>query len=164
MPYTISVLALLLLPPLVHAQSHGQIFASAGQMVVGDDGAQVTLSAGGEKVGARGLSAGADALVSFGRTGFRPGFSNGQPYRQYLLSALVGAHAVRERGFAPFINGGVSMITDPDCCGPYVGWNVGGGTHYWLTERLGVRADARVVLPFAGEGGLAMARVGMAFR
>lgn len=85
-------------------------------------------------------------------------------YRQYLLSAMVGAHARRTRGFAPFVNGGMSMITDPDCCGPYVGWNVGGGANYWLSARLGIRADTRLVLPFAGEGGLAMGRVGIVFR
>jgi hypothetical protein len=156
------LLIVLLLVSPIYAQSQG--FVSAGRMVAGDDGAQFTLSAGGEKISASGLSAGGDAVVSFGRTGFRPGFPSGEPYRQYVLSGLVGAHVRAFKGFAPFVNGGVSIVTDPDCCGPGVGWNVGGGANYWLTSRFGIRADLRLVRAFAGEGGLAMGRVGMAFR
>ena len=83
MTYIVALFGLLSLAPRAYAQSHGQVFASAGQMLVGDDGPQLTLSTGGEKIGARGLSAGGDVLVSFGRTGFRPGFPDGQTYRQY---------------------------------------------------------------------------------
>jgi hypothetical protein len=164
MSYTVAalfVLTALLVSSPSYAQS--QAFVTAGQSLVGDDGAKLSLSAGGEKIGRHGLSAGADALVLFGRTGFRPGFPNGQSYRQYMLSAFAGAHGLGTR-LEPFVNGGVSIITDPDCCGPYVVWNVGGGASYWLRQRFGIRADARLALPFSGEGGLILGRVGMVFR
>ena len=162
MPCLVAALAVLVLASPLYAQSQG--FASVGRMIVGDDGPQLTASAGGEVVGPSGLFVGGEALVSFGRTGFRPGFPNGEPYRQYVLSALVGAQARSLGGFAPFVNGGLSLVTDPDCCGPGFGWNVGGGTNYWLTDRFGIRADLRLILALAGEGGSVMGRVGMVFR
>jgi hypothetical protein len=160
----IAVFALLLLSSPAYAQSQRQLFASAGSMLVGDDGAGLALSAGGEKITQRGASVGGDAVVRFGRTGFRPSAPDGEPYRQYLLSALIGAHALSASGLAPFLHGGVSLVTDPDCCGPGLGWNVGGGVNHWTNRRFGIRADVRLVLAFSGEGGLAMGRVGMVFR
>jgi hypothetical protein len=162
MRYLANVLPLLVFATTVDAQTQG--FVSAGRMWVGDDPTGVAVSAGAQRIGRYGLSGGADAVVNFGRTTFRPGFPKGEPYRQYLVSGLVGAHARRAQGWAPFVNGGMSLVTDPDCCGPVFGWNVGGGTNYWLSDGLGIRGDVRLVLPFAGEGRLTMWGIGIAFR
>ncbi len=139
----LAVLTFVLLAAPVYGQPQTHVSISAGRMFIGDDGGQTTFSTIAESVNARGFSAGAEALVSFGRTGFRPGFPNGERYRQYLLSGLVGVHGLAARGFAPFVNGGVSVITDPDCCRPGGLWNIGGGTNYWFGDRVGVRADVQ---------------------
>jgi hypothetical protein len=164
MPCLVIALTFLLAAASVYGQPQSQVSISGGHMFVGDDGGKPTLSASAERVSARGVSVGAEALVSFGRTGFRPRFPNGQRYRQYLFSALIGVQGLSSRGFAPFVNGGVSLITDPDCCGPYGLLNVGGGTNYWLSDRLGVRTDLRLGLSFGGAPVLALGRVGMVFR
>jgi hypothetical protein len=160
----VSALVLFLSAAPAYAQSQAQVSVSGGRMFVGDDGGKTTLSTTVESVNAHGFSAGAEALVSFGRTGFRPRFPNGERYRQYLFSGLVGLHGLGRRGFAPFVNGGVSLITDPDCCGPYGLLNVGGGTNYWISDRLGVRTGVRLGVSFGGVPVLALGRVGMVFR
>ena len=164
MPCLIALAILTLLTLPAHAQSTAEGFTSLGKMVAGDDPPRTVLSIGGEKVDAFRVAGGGDVLVMPGRTRPRPGYPTGRAYRQYVLSAVIGGHWRRTRAFAPFFNGGLSYVTDPDCCGPSIGWNVGAGGDHWFSRHLGVRTDARLVLPFGGEGGLAIARVGMAFR
>jgi hypothetical protein len=150
----------------VFGQSQGQAYVAAGPATTGEDWTP-HLAVGGERISSQGLSAGVDAGVLFGRTGFRPGHPQGQSYRQYVLSLTGGAHALKSFAgtpFEPFILGGISVVTDPDCCGPAMAWNLGAGTNVWLNTRVGIRVDARVFLPFGGEGGLILARVGMTFR
>jgi len=142
------VLTLLAAP--TYAQSIGEGFGSVGAMVAGDDPSKRSLAIGGEKIDPSGIAGGGDFLVMFGRTRPRPKYPNGQSYRQYVLSGVLGDHWQRARGVAPFLNVGLSYVTDPDCCGPLIGWNVGGGANYWFSSHFGVRTDARLVLAFRG--------------
>jgi hypothetical protein len=144
--------------------AQSQVFVAGGRMVTGDDPGKLSISAGAEKIGNRGLSVGGDAVLRFGRTGFLPGFPEGQSYRQLVLSVFAGAHGHAGGRFEPFVHGGVSVVTDPDCCGPGGAWTLGGGANYWLGGRFGIRADARVAVAFGGEGGLMLARIGAVFR
>lgn len=133
--------------------------------MAGDDGWSSYLSAGAQKISSRGLSIGADMGMLIGRTGFRPGYPEGQSYRQYALSLIAGAHSFGGLGrmrLEPFVEGGISLVTDPDCCGPGFLWTVGAGANYWPNRR--IRTDGKVMLPFGGEGGMLMTRVGMTFR
>jgi hypothetical protein len=166
MPISRDVLAVVsftLLATPAFAQSQVQHYVAAGTATAGDDGWFPYVSAGSERISSRGLSIGADAGILFGRTGYRPGYPKGQRYRQYALSLIGGAHSIRG-GVALFVVGGISFVTDPDCCGPGFLWNVGAGINYWLNKRIGVRTDGKVMLPFGGEGGILMARVGLTFR
>jgi hypothetical protein len=156
------VLTLLAVP--AYAQSTTEAFASVGKMAAGDDPWHNALSIGRENIASSGIGGGGDVLVMFGRTRPRPKYPNGESYRQYAASGVIGVYSRRAKGFAPFVNGGLSFVTDPDCCAPLIGWNIGGGANYWLSERFGVRTDARLMLPFTGGGGVALARFGMAFR
>ena len=162
MSYVAALLAVFFLACPVYAQAQGEVFASAGPILIGE-GAQFSASSGGEQIGGRGLSGGVEGIIVFGRRDPRPSAPNGEPYRQLVLSGLVGAHSRRPRGMAPFVSGGLSFVTDPDCCGSGLGWTFGGGARYWLTEHVGIRADARLALGFGG-GGMVVGRIGMVFR
>lgn len=163
----LAVVSFVLLAAPAFAQSQAQHYVAGGTATAGDDGWSPYLSAGSQKISSRGLSIGADAGILFGRTGFRPGYPDGQRYRQYALSLIAGAHSIGGLGgrrLQPFVMGGISFVTDPDCCGPGFLWTVGVGGNYWLTGRIGIRTDGRVMLPFGGEGGVLMARLGLTFR
>ena len=164
MPCLIALMVLTLLAAPTVRPVHREGFASAGMMVAGDDPSKRSLAIGGEKIDPSGIAGGGDVLVMAGLTRPRPKYPNGQSYRQYVLSGVIGGHWQRARGVAPFLNGGLSYVTDPDCCGPLIGWNLGGGANYWFSSHFGVRTDARLVLAFKGEGGLAIVRIGVAFR
>jgi hypothetical protein len=142
MLYLLAATVLTFLAVPAYAQSVAEGFASLRMMKAGDDPSQKTLSMGGEKIDPSGIAGGGDVLVMSGRTSPRPKYPDGQSYRQYVLSGVIGWHWQRMRGFAPFLNGGLAYVTDPDCCGPSFGWSFGGGTNYWLTGHLGVRTDA----------------------
>ena len=117
-----------------HAQTKSQSYLAGGIARAGDDDVARYLSGGVERVTLGGLLGGADIGALFGRTTARPGYPRGQSYRQYALSAILGAHVppgVTGRPLDPFVAGGVSVLTDPDCCGPGFLWNLGGGTNYW---------------------------------
>jgi hypothetical protein len=150
-----------------HAQSRSQSYLAAGMARAGDDDVGRYLSGGVEGVTRGGFWGGVDIGALFGRTKARPGYPSGQSYRQYALSAIIGAHALRgvtSRRLDPFVGGGVSVLTDPDCCGPGFLWNLGAGTNYWIGARTGVRVDAKMYLGFGGQPVMIMARAGLAFR
>jgi hypothetical protein len=147
----LSMLVSLMSTSLSYAQSPLQAFFGSGAAAT-DGGPNLYVSGGAEKRVSGILSIGADAGVMFDPN-------------QYAVSALVGAHARRLVGFEPFVTTGPSLVSDPDCCGPYVGWNFGGGTNYWFRNRLGIRFDARAVLLFHEDGGgMAMTTLGVVFR
>ena len=159
-----SFICVSLIPSRVFAQSQGQRYVVGGLATT--EAWSPYVSGGGELLSSAGLSIGADGGVLFGRTGFRPRYPKGQTYRQYALSLIAGAHALHGFGqaFEPFVLGGVSLLTDPDCCGPVMGWNVGGGANYWLKSRIGFRIDGRLIRQFGGEGGMVTAQAGITFR
>jgi hypothetical protein len=163
MSYALALLAVFFLACPVYGQAHGEVFASAGPILSGDGDAHFSVSFGSEQISAQGLSGGVDGVILSGRTGPRPGAPSGEPYRQLVLSGLVGAHSRRTRGMAPFVSGGLSLVTDPDCCGSGLAWTIGGGARYWLTSRVGIRAGAKLVLGF-GEGGMVLGGIGIVFR
>jgi hypothetical protein len=163
MSYITAVLALFFLAWPVYARAQNEGFASAGPILIGES-PQFSASFGAEQISERGLSGGVDGIMVFGRTGPRSGAPGGERYHQLVLSGLVGAHSRRPRGIAPFFSGGLSFVTDPDCCGPGLGWTVGGGARFWVTEHVGIRTDARLALPFGGEGGMLVGRIGMVIR
>jgi hypothetical protein len=150
-----------------HAQTKSQSYLAGGIARAGDDDVARYLSGGVERVTLGGLLGGADIGALFGRTTVRPGYPRGQSYRQYALSAILGAHVppgVTGRPLDPFVAGGVSVLTDPDCCGPGFLWNLGGGTNYWIGAHTGVRVDTKIYLGFGGQPIMIMARAGLAFR
>jgi hypothetical protein len=117
-----------------------------------DGGPNLYVSGGTEKMVSENVSIGADAGATF------------DPH-QYAFSAFVGAQRRRSARVQPVIRTGLSLISDPDCCGPYFGWNLGGGVNYWFRQRFGVRFDVRAVLLFHDDGGgMAMTTAGIVFR
>lgn len=136
------------------AQPHSEKYASVGAVNPGDEPPRLYLSGGGDKVFDR-VSFGGDAgFVYFGRGG------RDQDDRFLTIVSVTGAFhpAPRTRRLQPFASAGPSLV------GAYFGWHAGGGATYWWARRTGLRVDLRVVAPFSGEGGLVLARAGVAFR
>jgi hypothetical protein len=146
----VSMLVALMVTSPSYAQSPPQGFLSVGAAAT-DGGPNLYVSGGAEKRVSGILSIGADAGMMFDPS-------------QYVFSALVGALGGQHVSFQPFVMTGVSLISDPDCCGPSAGWNLGAGTNYWFRERFGIRFDARAALAFGGEGGIVMTTIGIVFR
>lgn len=136
------------------AQVHSEKYASVGAVTPGDDPPRLHLSGGADRVFDR-ASFGADAgFVYFGRGG------RSQDDGFLTIASVTGAFhpAPPTRRLQPFISAGPSLV------GAYVGWHAGGGATYWWARRTGLRVDLRVIAPFSGEGGLVLARAGVAFR
>lgn len=147
------------------AQSQTQSYLALGRAGPGDtEGWASYIAGGGEQISQPGLMLGGDAAVLFFRTSPRPRHPHGERLHMFLFSVYGGVHVFRLARVEPFIAGGVSLITDPDCCGPGVGWQVGGGATVWMSDRIGIRFDTRWLRPFGGEGGLRTLGAGLTFR
>lgn len=82
----------------------------------------------------------------------------------FVASGLVGRRWKSAKPLTPFLNAGVAAIRDPDCCGTGFAGQIGGGIDYALSSRMAIRSAVSLAVPFGGEGGIAIVRLGVAFR
>jgi len=147
------------------AQSQTQSTVSIG--IAGPGGTEGWAALGSvsrERVSWQGISFGAEAALIRGRTGPRPGRLTGGAFEQFLGSLYGSLHRLSVGGVEPFAGAGISLVTDPDCCGPGVGWNLRGGTIVWLSRKFGFKVEGQMIRPFGGEGGLLVVAAGGVYR
>lgn len=138
---------------------------SAGAGWPGDDGVQPAVAVSLERIGSGGVSLGGEVSLIFSDS--EDSISRGRKSGRsalFVASGLVGRRWNSARPVTPFLNVGVAAIRDPDCCGTGFGGQVGGGIDYALSSRVAIRSAASLAVPFGGEGGVVMLRLGVAFR
>ena len=132
----------------------GYVFAGGG--TVSDGGTSeplVNVGGGGEGIIGKGFGVGGEmgyfTVLDRGSNGLG------------LASANVSYHFNRSQKLVPFITGGGSVAFRSGAIG---GGNIGGGLHYWLSNNLGLRFEARDFIFSSDRPHTLTFRVGLSFR
>ncbi|GEM_PF-808663 len=131
----------------------GYVFAGVGNTSGGND-TFINFGGGGEGLLYKGFGAG-------GEIGALTFTNGGNPESVGLASANFIGHFNRKGKVDPFITGGASLVFRSGAAG---GGNIGGGVHWWVKNRLGVRFEFRDHIFSSDTPHFYVFRVGLSFR
>lgn len=131
----------------------GYIFGGVGGRDGVGSNTVVNVGGGGEGIVVRGLGVGGEIGYLSNTRSVSNGFG--------LASANLSYHFNRSQKLVPFLTGGASLAFRVGSVG---GGNIGGGVHYWMRDKVGLRLEVRDFIFSSDSPNTVVFRVGLSFR
>jgi len=130
----------------------GYVFAGVGGRSNASD-VLINVGGGGEGYFGNGVGLGGEIGYLTTKDSSSEGFG--------LASVNTSYHFLRSQKVVPFITGGASLAFRQSALG---GGNFGGGAHYWMSDRLGLRFEVRDHIFSSDSPHTVIFRVGLTFK
>jgi hypothetical protein len=131
----------------------GYVFGGVGARDGFSSNPVVNVGGGGEAIVAGGLGVGGEIGYLANTRSVSDGFGLG--------SVNLSYHFNRAQKLVPFVSGGASLAFRSGAAG---GGNIGGGVHYWMGDKVGLRLEVRDFIFSSDSPNTVVFRVGLSFR